>query len=284
MLQANVYKTFIAIGLTIGLGWSIESSFQPASAVQFRANNRKLPGRRQGAGTRAFVPPLRGAPVTRGPAPSASPTPTVPGRRQGAGSRGGESGQCLPNPADSLVALLPPTNLGLTTAAYPRFFWSLPASNASLVEFTLYDVDAKQANRNLIYKTTFSITGEAGIASLSLPTDVTLPPLKPGQDYRWSVSLVCNSGDRSQDVTVDGWVQRVTPTATVSQQLKQADPRDRPAVYAQNSLWFDTLETLADQRCDRPKDAALTTSWTELLKSVELGAIAKQSIICVKDE
>jgi hypothetical protein len=152
------------------------------------------------------------------------------------------------------------------------------------MEFALYDVDAKQAQRNLLYKTTFSITGEAGIASLSLPTDVNLPPLKPGQDYRWSVSLICNPGDRAQDVTVDGWAQRVVPSSTVNQQLKQADSRDRPAVYAQNSLWFNTVETLVDQRCARPKDLALAASWTELLKSVELEAIAKQPLICFKEK
>ncbi|WP_206755546.1 DUF928 domain-containing protein [Trichocoleus sp. FACHB-262] len=282
MLQVNISKTFIAAGLMIGLfGW-VESSFSSASAsaLQFRATGRKLPGRRVGAGTRAFVSPRLEAPGTRGTAP----VPRLPGRRQGAGSRGPSSTECLPANSGPLVALLPTTNLGLTTAAYPQFFWSLPASNASLVEFALYDVDAKQVNRNLIYKTTFSITGEAGIASLNLPTDVNLPPLKSGQDYRWSVSLICNPGDRTQDVTVDGWVQRVTPSSTVNQQLKQADPRDRPAVYAQNGIWFNTIETLVDQRCDRPKDAALVASWNELIKSVELEAIANRPLICVKDE
>ncbi|HEY9747081.1 MAG TPA: DUF928 domain-containing protein [Allocoleopsis sp.] len=291
MPQVNIYKTFIAVALTIGLvGWA-ESSIQPASALEFRATKRKLPGRRVGAGTRAFSQPRLGAPeaapvppASRGPVQVAPPKPTIPGRRQGAGSRGPDSTECLPSNGGSLVALLPDTNLGLTTASYPRFFWALPSTKAPLVEFTLYDVDAKQVNRNLIYKTTFSITGEAGIASLSLPTDVNLPPLKPGQDYRWSVSLICNPGDRSQDVTVEGWVQRVEPGSAVSQQLKQANPRDRPAVYARNSLWFNTLEALVDQRCDRPQDAALTTSWTELLKSVKLEAIANQPIICVKDE
>jgi hypothetical protein len=182
------------------------------------------------------------------------------------------------------VALSPDTNLGLTTAAYPRFFWALPSTNAPLVEFTLYDVDAKQANRNLIYKTTFSITGEAGIASLSLPTDVNLPPLKLGQDYRWSVALICNPADRSQDIIVDGWVQRVVPSSTVAQQLKHATPRDRPAIYAQNGLWFDTVETLLDQRCARPQDANLAASWAELMKSVNLEAIVNQPAVCLKDE
>nr|WP_290226870.1 DUF928 domain-containing protein [Trichocoleus desertorum] len=284
MPQVNIYKTFIAVGLTIGLSWGVDS-FQPASAMQFRATNRKLPGRRVGAGTRAFVRPKVGAPRTRGPVQVAPPpSPRIPGRRQGAGSRGPGLVECLPANSGSLVALLPDTNLGLTTAAYPRFFWSVPSTNAPLMEFTLHEVDAKQANRNLIYKTTFSTTGEAGIASLSLPTDVNLPPLKLGQDYRWSVALICNPGDRSQDVTVDGWVQRVVPSSTVAQQLKQATPRDRSFIYAQNSLWFNTIETLVDQRCARPQDADLAASWAELMKSVNLEAIANQPPVCLKDE
>ena len=284
MPQVNIHKTFIAVGLIIGLSWWVESSLQPVSAVQFRGTNRKLPGRRVGARTRAFLSPELEAPGVRGPAPAAPPSPRIPGRRQGAGSRGSGLVECLPANSGSLVALLPDTNLGLTTAAYPRFFWSVPLTNAPLMEFTLYEVDAKQANRNLIYKTTFSITGEAGIASLSLPTDVNLPPLRLGQDYRWSVSLICNPTDRAQDITVDGWVQRVVPSSTFTQQLKQAKPRDRPAIYAQNGLWFNTVETLIDQRCARPQDTALAAGWAELLKSVNLEAIAKQPLICLKNE
>ncbi len=139
--------------------------------------------------------------------------------------------------------------------------------------------DEKGEDRAPIYKTTFNIDGTAGVASLSLPSHATLPPLMVGKDYRWSVGLICSASDRSRDITVEGWVQRVALKADLTKQLATAKPSDRVRLYASNGIWFDTVTTLADQRCINPKDSALTSSWAELLKSVQLGAIAEQPLL-----
>ncbi|XHX79843.1 MAG: DUF928 domain-containing protein [Stenomitos frigidus ULC029] len=201
----------------------------------------------------------------------------LPGRREGGGTR--NPLVCIQGSPSQLIALLPATNLGLTTAAYPRFFWFMPKSKAKLAEFTLFEVDAQGEDRAPLYKTTFSIDGTAGVASLSLPSNATLPPLAVGKDYRWSVSLVCSVSDRSRDITVDGWVQRVAIKADLAKQLATAKPSDRVRLYASNGIWFDTVTTLADQRYTNPKDAALTKSWAALLQSVQLQTIADQPLL-----
>ncbi|XGV97778.1 MAG: DUF928 domain-containing protein [Leptolyngbya sp. BL-A-14] len=201
----------------------------------------------------------------------------LPGRREGAGTR--NPIVCIQGSPSQLTAMLPATNLGLTTAAYPRFFWFAPKSKAKFAEFTLSEVNEQRENQTPVYKTIFSITGAPGIASLTLPSNATIPPLAVGKDYHWSVALICNPDDRSRDIRVDGWVQRVTPEPRLTSQLAKATPVDRVSLYASNGLWFDTLTTLADQRCANPKDAALISSWSALLKSVQLGAIAEQPLL-----
>lgn len=201
----------------------------------------------------------------------------LPGRREGAGTR--DPIVCVQGKPSQLTALLPATNLGLTTAAYPRFFWFAPKSKAKFAEFTLSEVNEKLEDQTPVYKTIFAIAGTPGVASLPLPSHANIPPLAVGKDYHWSVALICNPNDRARDIKVDGWVQRVAPDARLTNQLAKAALADRVSLYASNGLWFDTLTTLVDQRCASPKDAALINSWAALLKSVQLGAIAEQPLL-----
>jgi hypothetical protein len=200
----------------------------------------------------------------------------LPGRREGAGTR--DPFVCVQG-SSQLTALLPGTNLGLTTAEYPRFFWFMPKTKAKFAEFTLSEVNEQREDRTPVYKSIFNIAGTPGVVSLALPSHASMPPLVVGKDYHWSVSLICKEDDRSKDIRVDGWVQRVTINAALTKQLATAKLNDRVQIYANNGVWFDTVTTLAEQRCANPKDAALTTSWAELLKSVQLGAIADQPLI-----
>ena len=200
----------------------------------------------------------------------------LPGRREGAGTR--DPFVCIQG-SSQLTALLPGTNLGLTTAAYPRFFWFTPKTKAKFAEFTLSEVDGQMEDHTPVYKTIFNLTGTPGVVSLSLPGTASMPPLMVGKDYHWSVSLICKEDDRSKDIRVDGWVQRVSVNAALTNQLATAKPSDRAQIYANNGLWFDAVTTLAEQRCTNTNDRALTASWAELLKSVQLGGIADQPLM-----
>lgn len=205
-----------------------------------------------------------------------APQRGLPGRREGGGTRGDQL---------QLVALLPRTNLGLTTAAYPRFFWSVPSGiRAKYVEFSLFQGEEQAPNATLIYRTTFEIAGTPGIASLTLPETADLPPLEVGKDYQWSVKIagdLNNLNDPQRNFRVNGWVQRVTPSPQLSEQLSQASLPDRAALYAQNGFWFDTLDVLAKLRCENPNDRAAIDNWTTLLKSepVRLDRLASQPLL-----
>ncbi|MBD1860745.1 MULTISPECIES: DUF928 domain-containing protein [Trichocoleus] len=201
--------------------------------------------------------------------PSTTVKRRLPGRRVGAGTRG----PCT-NPKQPLVALIPDTNLGLTAEKYPTFFWFIPPTPARTAEFVLNN-EKKQE----IYKTTFAITGSPGVINVTLPANATLPPLEVNKNYSWTFSLICNPSDPSAVDFVQGWVQRVALSRDVGNQLTKAAPRDRPAIYAKEGIWNDTLKSLSELRRDNPRDRALTTDWETLLKSVGLDTVAKAPLV-----
>jgi hypothetical protein len=62
------------------------------------------------------------------------PVKTLPGRRESGSVR---RGSCISGDPALLALLLPPTNLGLTTAAHPQFFWYTPENTAQRTQFSL---------------------------------------------------------------------------------------------------------------------------------------------------
>lgn len=192
----------------------------------------------------------------------------LPGRREGGGTRGG----CLAQ-QPALTALMPNTNMGLTVAEYPSFFWYVPQNTAVAGEFVLLD----QANAE-VYKTTVPISNQPGVVSVSLPTDGSASALEVGKSYRWYFSLICDPLDRSADVFTSGWIERVEPSPSLSQQLATATPEEQPQIYAQADIWYDALAALVKLRQDQPQNPALISQWETLLASVGLEQIADQPI------
>lgn len=203
------------------------------------------------------------------------PIKTLPGRRENGSTR---RGGCLFGDQPLIVLLLPSTNLGLTTAAYPKFFWYTPDNTAQTILFSLYKVDEKLRPRTLVYQTNFKPNTQARITSLALPNNGKVPPLAINQTYQWSVSIVCDIQDPSPRsvISVHGWVQRVNISNNLANQLKRSSLRERLSVYAAQGLWFDVLATVAELRACNPSDTTLSDIWTSLLQQVELDYLAKQ--------
>lgn len=250
----------LAAGLVSILGFIASSLFLLVLAEENLDNLPPLglPGRRVGGGTRLLEPIER-------------PPDEGPRFEQ-------EDPDCLEGELP-LVALLPKTNLGFTTTEYPRFFWYMPKTTATSAEFSLHKIDENRTNLSLIYRTTYKITGETGIASLTLPSDVTIPKLLLNQDYRWSVSIICNPEHRQSDVEVYGWVRRVPPTADLKELLERTNSPERAQLYAEQGIWFDKLNGLAKSRCANPRDFLLAARWSALLRSVGLGTIANEPLV-----
>lgn len=207
----------------------------------------------------------------------------MPHRTAGGASRTGNNCPVLSTEQTQLTALVPAllkpndirSNLtGLTTEATPTFYFFVPEMAAREGAFSLKDENDKD-----VYQTRLTLSGKTGIVSVKLPPDA---PLKVGRSYRWSFGLVCQAQTSQQQpevVFVTGEIRRVEADAAVSDQIRQLTPLERAAVYAQNGIWFESLEILADLRRTQPNDSMLASKWEELLQSVGLEEIARQPFI-----
>ena len=167
-------------------------------------------------------------------------------------------------PEKPVTALVPAATLGQTTAAYPTFFVYVPPTFAQNAEFVLFDEDD-----NLLYETTVNIAGRSGIIKLDLPVE-NIPPLELSKNYIWEFGLVCDPDDRSGDLSVMGWIERVEMDPSLKNQLEQAPLEARAPIFAGAGLWYDTLAVLAELRKKGPENSIFASQWAELLESVGL--------------
>ncbi len=198
------------------------------------------------------------------------PDVSAPGNRQGGTHRGG--GVC---PAGlSITPLIPVSNIGLTIEESPSFFVFIPQTSAK-VEFTVLT----ENEDDVVYETTFKPT-KPGVVSVTLPpASSSRKALDVDKRYIWSFSMVCDPNDRSADLVVKGWVQRIAPQPELKNDLSNPDPRIRLGAYAKNGLWYETITTLAAMRLKTPNDSTLATEWSDLLKSQGLDSVSSQPLV-----
>ncbi|ARV57808.1 hypothetical protein BZZ01_03425 [Nostocales cyanobacterium HT-58-2] len=249
---------FASVSLAISLQIAVISAFPKTLQAQLKNTSlsQKVAAYGEVIGTKIrFKPPKVGAPKNR----------------SGGASRGGNCSL----EQKSLKALLPASKLGLTVAEYPTFFVYVPQSSTQLAEFELRE----ENNNKIVYKKRLMVPATAGIVNFSLSDNKTLLPLKIGKNYHWFFSIICDPQDRSEDLFIEGWIQRIEPSPTLVRQLHEAAPRDRPRIYAAAGIWHETLATLMDLRSSYPNDLTLVVEWAELLESVGLSKIAKEPLV-----
>ena len=200
----------------------------------------------------------------------------APMRTEGGGTRG--PAQSCPVVGKPLKALVPNSRFGATVAPYPTFFVYMPAVSPQAsplpVEFVLQD-----KNGDEVYRSSFKTNGMSGIVTLNLPTQAGLSPLKVGQDYKWSFSVICQADERSKDITVEGWVRRVELNNTLNTQLKQASLQQQAELYAEAEIWHDALAALVQLRRDNPNNAAIASNLARLLSAAGLNDITQESLV-----
>ncbi|KYC42266.1 hypothetical protein WA1_20015 [Scytonema hofmannii PCC 7110] len=207
----------------------------------------------------------------------------APRDRKGAGTRG----DC-PAANKRLTALVPLVSttanqkqaatqyvLSLTAAEHPTFWFYVPyvPKNINSVKFVLLN-----EKNNSVTKEPIAIAppNTPGIISVSLPT--TEKPLVVGQYYHWYLLIDCNPQSRSEDIAVEGLVQRIPLNQDLARRLQAATSRQRVALYAQAGIWQDAITTLGELRRAKPQDPALAADWKDLLESVGLEEVATEPL------
>ena len=200
---------------------------------------------------------------------------TRPNYRRSGGTRDPIPG-CIANPeaGQSLTALVPETT-SLTTAAYPDLQWFLPENSASYLEFKLYQITSDE-DLMPVYQVAHALSGEGGIATLSIPQNLGIAPLQMGTTYYWSVEVYCEVGNEQADMSVFGYVERVEANTALQAQMDAARTAvEQAEIAAEIGLWHDAA-TLLTSNLDSPSALA---AWQDLLGAVELDDVAEEPLL-----
>ncbi len=196
-----------------------------------------------------------------------------PGNRRGLATRGGG---CKASGQPTLTTLVPKNNLGLSASATPTFYWFVPANTYQYVNFTLTKVDAADQPTDVIYSVLSRISGQGGLASVTIPEQATTQTLEAGASYRWQVRMLCSNQDR-RGLSATGWVTYMPPSPTLANQLA-AQPSNKFDVYAEAGYWYDAVKELAILKQAYPGNSQVQQAWKSLMESehVQLNQLAAQ--------
>jgi hypothetical protein len=209
-----------------------------------------------------FIPGIKGAPVNR----------------LGAGTRNPRS--CLGDNT-CLFALIPDNDRALlTTTAYPKLLFYVPQTAGKQIELLFRST----TNNAKTYQLSIPTPAKSGIVSfdLSMLKDAegqSLPPLENGNKYKWSLAIILNADNHSEDLVVDGAIERQQVNPELAELLQQGSASDRISLYTINNFWYDALATLYQARQADPNNSSLVEDWTSILESIDLGRIAKEPLV-----
>jgi hypothetical protein len=226
----------IALGLLVATSTAIAGGKE--SSVQAGSGS-------EGVGGFTYKPPMRGAPAAR----------------IGGGTRG------IGDVTVELVALAP-DHTGLTTREQPTLYWYVSRPVKSRLEVTVINDAAIDPELDQ------ELQGpqKGGIQRLDLAS--TNVKLKPGVEYRWFVSAIADPDQRSNDVVASGTIERIVPDAALRQSIAGADDDTLARVYAEQGIWYDSIDTLSRMIEKDPDNAQLRAQRAALLKQVGLGDAA----------
>lgn len=193
-----------------------------------------------------YQPPQRGA----------------PGGRVGGGTRG-------PMTDLPLLLALAPDHIGLTSEVQPRLVWYLSKPTTYPLEFTLID----ESGVTPIIEKRLSSPTESGMHIIHV-ADYDLK-LEKGKTYQWFVSLVSDPEHRSADIIGGGMIEVGEVPASLTEELKKANPVEATRLWGQAGFWYDAIGVISTNIQSHPSDAEMHHVRALLLEEVDLDTPAQ---------
>jgi hypothetical protein len=169
----------------------------------------------------AYKPPSRGVPG---------------GRLVGAASRGTSSA----NPLPTIYPLAPDGHAGQTTSPTPTLYFFVSQPITWPTQFTI----SAATRPNPMVEVDIPAPRERGIYSLRTADHHVR--LDPGVVYTWSVSVIREPKQRSQDIVASAHLLRTAPDPGLETALRSAPPIRRAALFAHAGLWYDAVAAAAE--------------------------------------
>jgi hypothetical protein len=196
---------------------------------------------------------------------------TPPKSATGGARIDGDGGSRGPDVKLPSIYVLAPNGIGQTTSEHPSLYWfqsgPAPKSIPARIEITV--VDPKKSKPLLKVGSALADGKDGGAGIHRLPLAKNKVTLDPGVTYKWTVALVPDPANRSQDVIASGTLLRLAPSKELSAALSSPGA-DKASVYAQNGMWYDALDALTERIDSDPKSGTARAERAELLGQVGL--------------
>lgn len=180
-----------------------------------------------------------------------------------------------------LIALVPDLKVDeapvpQTISERPTIYLLTPKVDGR-VYFRLDEDNGLPNQRKRIYRSSFKIKNEAGVIAFKMPDDA--PKLELNKKYSWQLDI----DDAENTRTVYGSLRRVELSKDIATKLATlANPLDRAALLASSSIWYESLQSLAEAQIPVPKNTEIQDEWISLLKSANLDRVIPHSLVLQK--
>lgn len=202
--------------------------------------------------------------------PGRNGLPSTTGR--GAGSREG-----CPETEDDLFAIVPMADAAKNYSTFLETFTDSAPTLYFYVPYTTgLDITAEiniDFNESSIYQEQIPLQSEPGIIPVQVSAD-----FQPGENYRWTFSIICNANNISQTLSVSGWMEKIDVPVALGNNPGLPTAEALFELYLENQLWFNMVEQLYVLQ-ELNTDPTYQSIWIDLLCHTGLSSHAVTTII-----
>jgi Domain of Unknown Function (DUF928) len=159
-----------------------------------------------------------------------------------------------------------------TVSDHPTIFLMIPETNNKFTGQA--EISLKNEKGEELYFAQLELpkqlkeSKQPGIVSVTLPKNekkVKWTGMKVNEENHWELSIICEDDDGQENPKAVGVIQKVEITPALSQQLDTSNPSDKPIVYGESGIVYESVSTLAALYQANPNDPELKQQWQELL-------------------
>jgi len=178
------------------------------------------------------------------------PEDGAPQQTVSAGSRDGA--RCGGDSA-SMRPLMPEANYGLTASGHPALWMEMPDTHAQAALLVFQTEDGGDYARAQI---SIPQANDQGFVQFQLPE--IAKELAPKENYRWTLSILCEGYLNPSDPLFSGWIKRVAPSDAIAQTLANNSVVNQVAILQRAGYWYDMVPLLLQNQQAFSKADALS--------------------------
>jgi hypothetical protein len=198
----------------------------------------------------------------------------APNTRVGGGSRGSRGSRGVEG-STPVLGVLAPDHTGYTIYSQPTLYWSISKVIDKPIKLTMAYTDFTLGVEPII-ETEIKMPQNTGMQAIDLAKVNWKTPDKgliPEMEYQWSVSIIMDKQQSSNDIVASGTIERAPQARAdkvANQIAKETDEKKQVVIYAENGMWYDAIEQLSKLIAQYPNDQKLQSQRAGLLQEVGL--------------